>query len=412
MARVLSTRPRLTMLRSYMKRWLITVVLGVLALPVTARAVSLSGIVLYAADDFGNPNGVKTILNNELDAQLWLTAPNGNWYVLGVWTGLPPDALRVAPLNNPRDFSVEYPLTEGENDFTLLGQPGPLTRGDDYLRYAVNLYFDGNLDQPGISVLFPRNSPPDGSPPSVNKANPGNIYSLSLQSLNIDPQTLTAYDDGVDRVTVSAASFLPPETFGVDFDLVSPHQLAPSPVGSDNAADYIGVLKIMVEADATGDSGPARGPGPGGFGLLPAAPISQAAHGPDIPIGGAAANTGQMPQLPTRRDRDAPVDAVAAPAAAAADADAGEQPTPQETLTPGLAPTAAQSTTAASRTGTPDADAKGTPAPEMQGSPTPAVTGAAVTPTPQQTGGARQRATGGAARTPTPVAGKHPQKKS
>ena len=392
-----------------MKRWLITVVLGVLALPVAARAVSLSGIVLYATDDFGNPNGVNTILNNELQAQLWLTAPNSHWYVLGVWAGLPPDALRIAPLNSPADFTIEYPLVEGENDFTLLGQPGPLTRGDDYLNYAVNLYFDGNLDQPGISVLIPRNSPPSGSPPSANRANTGQIYSLSLQSLNIDPQTLTAYDDGVERVTVSAASFLPPEAFGVDFDLVSPHRLAPSPSGDQNAADYIGVVKIMVEPDATGDGGPARGPGPQGFGVLPGVGIGQAVHGPDVPIGGAAANPGDMPQLPTRQGRDAAVDAAAVPGAAAG---ADEQPTPDETLTPGLAPTAAQSTTPGSRTGTPSADAKRTPTPDMRGTPTPAATGAAVTPTPQQTGAPHQPATGTAARTPTPLGGQRPQKKS
>ena len=162
---------------------------------------------------------------------------------------------------------------------------------------------------------------------------------------------------------MSAASFLPPEAFGVDFDLVSPHRLAPSPSGDQNAADDIGVVKIMVEPDATGDGGPARGPGPQGFGVLPGVGIGQAVHGPDVPIGGAAANPGDMPQLPTRQGRDAAVDAAAVPGAAAG---ADEQPTPDETLTPGLAPTAAQSTTPGSRTGTPSADAKRTPTPDMR----------------------------------------------
>ena len=282
------------MLRAHMKRWLVVgLLMGVLALPGPARAASLSGILLYATDDFGNPNGVKTILNNELDAQLWFTAPHDHWYVLGVWSGLPPDSLRIPPLNSPTDFTLEYPLADGENDFTILGQPGPLTRGDDYLRYALNLYFDGNFDQPAISVLFPRSTPPEGSPPSPNKANPGNLYSLSLQSLNIDPQGLTAYDDGVVRVTVAAASFLPPDLFGAEFNQVGPHQLTASNPNDPNAADYIGVLKILVEdSPQSAGSGPARGVNRFGIPADAGRPL-QAYHGPDVPIAAPEGNPDQ-----------------------------------------------------------------------------------------------------------------------
>ena len=56
------------------------------------------------------------------------------------------------------DVIVEIPLHDGENDFTLVGQPGITTAVDLYERYAINLYFDRVLDYPGIAVLYPRNN--------------------------------------------------------------------------------------------------------------------------------------------------------------------------------------------------------------------------------------------------------------
>src|SRR5450759_3796037 len=82
---------------------------GWLMVPTVGSAVSISGIVLYSADDFGAPNGALSH-EGQLQAQLWRTALGGEWYGLGVWAGLPPQSLAVPALNGP-DFMVEIPLT-------------------------------------------------------------------------------------------------------------------------------------------------------------------------------------------------------------------------------------------------------------------------------------------------------------
>jgi hypothetical protein len=218
----------------------LTLAVALLGIPAACHGVSLSGIVLYSAYDSGDPNGAQTY-DGQLQAQLWRTRLGGEWYGLGVWNGLPPQSWAAPPLNAP-DFSVDIPLKDGENDFTLLGEPGPATRVDDYTHYAINLYFDGDLDHPGISVLFPGDALPPGSPTTPNRA--AHIYSLSLNEVQSPPRE--TYDNGVVSVSVIAASFLPPEVFGVDVDLVSAQQLAPSGQG-----DFIGVLKLRVEPSSS-----------------------------------------------------------------------------------------------------------------------------------------------------------------
>jgi hypothetical protein len=323
--------------------------------PAVVSAASISGIVLYAADDFGNPNGFRT-LEGDLQAQLWRTALGGEWHILGVWAGLPPQSLSVAPLNGP-NFMVEIPLTDGENDFTLLGQPGSNTRNDEYERYAINLYFDGIVDRPGISVLFPKLNTPTGSPTSPNRSD--KIYSLALNPVNVVPPP-TTYDDGVVSVSVTAVSFLAPETYGLDVDLVSAQRLAPSGANDPEGSDYIGVLKVTVEASlnlgqpilgtgAAGGGGLADGIADGGAG---------ARHG-GVPIGGGMPRLIGEPRLaedggvPVGDARDVATTAEKAqPVAVAA-----RTTTPEETTTPEVTPTAVT-------TPSPNASAKG-------GSPTP-----------------------------------------
>jgi len=165
-----------------------------------------------------------------------------------------------------------------------VGQPGSNTGGDDYERYAINLYFDSNLDQPGISVLFPRNNNPAGSPPSVNRSD--RIYSLALNQVNAAPQTV--YDDGFVSVTVMAVSFLPPDLSQLDIDRVSAQRLAPSGASDPNASDYVGVLKVMVGPSSAPDAQAPAGSGAPGAGIIPSGIASSGTiHGPDIPIGNA-----------------------------------------------------------------------------------------------------------------------------
>ncbi len=209
--------------------------------PPSARAASISGILLYAADGFGTPNGYATYdACSNIEAQLWRTAAAGKWHGLAVYLGLPPESLSGPPLN-ARNFLVEIPLNEGDNSFTLVGEPGPLTATDEYERFAINLYFNGDTENvPGLSALFERYAAPMGSPVTQNRSHC--IYTLSLNEVQGKPDLV--YDDGVERVTVTAASFLSQERFDPDwnFDLVGRHTFGPS-----GTRDWIGVLRVFVE---------------------------------------------------------------------------------------------------------------------------------------------------------------------
>src|SRR5262249_41375975 len=99
-------------------------VVGVVGLPLTAQAGSITGIMIYSTDAVGMPTGFD-FERPEVDrGQLWKTETHPHWYGLGVLSGFPPESLQ-GPLLNASDFSVAIPLVEGINDFTLLGEPGP-----------------------------------------------------------------------------------------------------------------------------------------------------------------------------------------------------------------------------------------------------------------------------------------------
>lgn len=316
-----------------------------LAVPAAAPAVSISGILVYSTDDFGNPNGWDPVNERYVHGQLWRTMLAGAWYGLGVLEGLPPQSFAGQPLNAP-DFSVEIPLSEGENDFTLLGEPGPLTETDQYDRFVLNLYFDGMLDRPGISVLFPRNAARAGSSPTLNRSE--HMYALSLAEVKVLPQA--SYSDGADTVTVSAVSFLPPQSIRADVDMVSPG--APLPNGS---SDWVGVLKLMVEGSS---GGVPLAPAPGAFGVQP----GQALVGPDV-LGGPQGNQ-------TSQDLGVRGQATPGPAEAASTGTPERDQTAASALTAtpertGTSPVpAGTATPVAPRTGSPTTARNATPAPQ------------------------------------------------
>lgn len=199
----------------------------------------ISGLMIYATDDFGNPNVFNPATNTFSPSLLWMTRSDGVWYGLGLLRGLPPDSAS-GPLLNAADFSVQIPLVDGTNDFTLLGAPFPLTRGDSFTRLALNIYFDGVLDHPGISVLFPRKADPAGSSPSANGS--AFVFSLSVDSVTAAPQS--SFTNGVQTVSVAAVSFLPAGLSGSSIDLVSGHSIGSG--GTGGFFDWVGVLRINV----------------------------------------------------------------------------------------------------------------------------------------------------------------------
>lgn len=359
-----------------------------------SAAVSVSGILLYAADSFGTPNGYATYdACANIEAQLWRTVAAGRWHSLAVYVGLPPESLSGPPLNG-RNFWVEIPLNEGENAFTLVGEPGPLTATDEYERFAINLYFNGNTEAvPGLSGLFERYAAPMGGSLSSNRSHC--IYSLALNEMQGKPDLV--YDDGIERVTVTGASFLPQDRFDPDwkFDLVGPQRFGPS-----GARDWIGVLRLFVEPSVSAvDAGAAPRV------VVPAQPRSAGFSGSGAagPGGPAPAVPGFAIEAPSQSEaafagRGGPVQPIplaTPPSPPLARSDGAPEEGDDEaslssetpSLPPGTAPARTPSPSAPSRSSSPaatpspqgtasgkvtvpaSAEGRGTPSPQITGSP-------------------------------------------
>lgn len=148
---------------------------------------------------------------------------------------------------NATDFTIDVELESGETRFTILAEPGPTTATDDFQGWALNLYFEGDNEAPGIAVIAPRYGEPNGSPPTPSQANPDQVYSLDLQQ--VDAPTPFVYEDEHVRVTVVGFSLLPRNRAGVAVDRLRPYSLASS--GID---EFVGVLTLRVER-VSGSSG-------------------------------------------------------------------------------------------------------------------------------------------------------------
>ena len=316
-----------------------------------AYPVSLSGVVLYTTDDSGNPSGWDEADQDFAQRQLWRTESGSIWHGLGILPGYPPGNL-AENLLNAADFTVDVPLVEGPNAFTLVGEPGGYTSADVFTACALHLYLDGVVDTPAISVVFSSNSPPEGGTPWPNES--AYLYSLSLKRL---PKTAarTSYEAGGYRAWVERASFLPPTGF-LSVDLVSAYSPVPS-----GTSDWVGLLTIQVEGPPTPTPGAVVGP------RIPAQPVSPLQFGivpdgvPDagsLPGLGRSSVEGETP-INSLMHAAGPADDVAHAAAAVAEDE----------------PTRAQSA---------NATAEGTP--EMRdGTPTARPTAAATPPTPGPT---------------------------
>jgi len=345
-----------------MNRWIYAMlVAAMLSSSSVANAASISGIVVFTTDDFGNPNGHLTY-DAEVEAHLWRTLIGPKWYGLFVWAGLPNESLATQPLNAP-NLMVETPLVEGENDFTIVGEPGPLTTGDDYDRFSLNLYFDGVLDHPGLSVLFPRHGSPNGDVPTVSRAN--FLVSMGIDKVfNVPPSAF--YDDGLVRVSVQAVSF-----FQSDIDIVSPLTLVKS-----GTEDYIGVLKVFVEPSQGGAPVAPLGGAPGGFGIQPGGgtgAVPQAGGPIGAPVGFGRPTqsiaTGDAQTEPTVEatvnGTTTPPAGTVTPSVAARGTTTATRATQQATSTPAGTPGAATATPHAAGTGSPTAAKPGvTPTPQ------------------------------------------------
>ena len=354
---------------------------GLLSLPVAAQAASLDGVLIYSTDDFGNPIGFDWDIE-KMGHGLWRweTQVVGPWGGLGILNGLPPDSLRGVPINAD-DFTISIPLVDGENDFTLVGATGG--GNDDYQRLAVNLFFDGILEYPSISVLVPGDSPLSGGPPTLNRSD----VILTLSSA--DPLRMTpeaTYSDGTVTVSVRAASFRRDPSLEVA--MVAPHSLV-----SNGTNNWVGILSLFVETSDAANAPPVQGP---------ARPVSGVNVGggvyvgPDISRGpqydaGQAVREMAGAQVPKREpDAQVPSGTVGAEIA-------------QPITSPSEAPTAA-ATTPAAVTSSPGPQTTAAPTEGRRGTPTAAGTPVPSAPTAQASpSSARTGTTPHAETTPSPA---------
>ena len=230
-------------------RWLINLLLGacvLIALPLPSPGASLSGILIYMSDHFGMPNSqVQTSDNpDNPHANRWRTGVSPTvdlTFGLAVYNGLPPDSLATNPVNFP-DFSIEIPLAEGENDFTLVAEPGEAFE-QEHEAFVLNLYFDDSINRPGLSVMFPTGGDVFGNTPVPNRWD--FVYPFGFKGH--DPTKPSAiYDDGSVKVSVLGVSMLSPsETAQIvpNLDRVQKYVVAPG----DGKTDVIGALRLQVD---------------------------------------------------------------------------------------------------------------------------------------------------------------------
>lgn len=262
-------------------RRLRAVLLGVAVgfLPLPAGAVSLSGILIYAADQAGNPSGWDPVAPEAGNRVVWHTQSDGTWSGLGILAGSPPpfdfsgDSSSWSPqggLLNAPDFTIDLPLSIGENEFTLLGEPDRKLSANPFDSFVLNLYFDGTLDAPGISVLFPRRNSAEGEVPELNQSDW--VFTLGVAEA-ARGRPAAVYDNGSVRVSVETLSFGPAQS-SLLVDRVSAS--APSPNGLQ---DWIGGLTLLVEGSPAAPS--AAGVGRPGVAAGPV-DIAGARVGPDL----------------------------------------------------------------------------------------------------------------------------------
>ncbi len=362
--------------------------------------------MVYSTDDFGTPSGIDTLDRPENpETHLWRTVVSGRWFGLAVYEGLPPQSItgRPRPLNGG-DFMVDIPLVEGENFFTIVGEPGPITATDQYQRFAVNLYFDGGLTTPGISVLFPRYAPEEGGAVSPNRSM--FIYSFDVnttqvRSPGVDDQGLDVYDDGIDRVTVTAASFLPEDRF-LSIDLVAGNGFRASGV-----SDFVGSLVILVEPSEGGPVVGGLNPGAGGIGSGPGGRArsglpGSGGGGRDAGGVGGPGFVGSAPRAAPLEDAPEVYDDPGLAAPAAMDEEPAEEPyeEPESTPTPRDAIGALRNWLQAAVGTATETPGVSTPTPGVAGTPTPM---AAATPDGSPSPTAARTTTGAPTGSPAPT---------
>jgi len=221
-----------------MTAWLTAVFTGVAlllsALASPAHAMDLTGVLIYGTDLEGN-----------VKRPIWHTSLGRGGRVLAL-TRFPPPELRGIQFANAAHGDLDILLLPGSHMTTLFWQFLP---GEFPPAMALNLYFNGDNINPGISVVVPLIY---GL--THFYLNPG-PSTLSLDASEVDNQAQLTADDGSLRARVAAAFYFPsvgdveqwrPADF-LNLDRVGTDRLTP-----DGRPDGIMEFELVVEP-----SGPA-----------------------------------------------------------------------------------------------------------------------------------------------------------
>jgi PEP-CTERM motif len=213
------------------------VLAGVMIFGGSAAATTLSGLTQFSTDANGNAAG----------GQLWNTLGGDGIFNLYVAPG--PIAANNAFVNhgNAALVSIDIPLAIGANTFSIFGEPG-----SDTGHAALNLFFNGNPNIPGISVFAATRT---GALEPSFVANGGSTLALGAGGfVGVPGANTLSFVDGANTITLTDYFWATPSVNNLD--RVSAFNDSPS-----GASDFIGQFTLTV-------SGPTQVPEPSTLALF------------------------------------------------------------------------------------------------------------------------------------------------
>ncbi len=197
----------------------------------TRADVSLTGLKWFAADSAGN---------HALPASAYTFVPNGGTYVLWVTAGGFVDPFINGPDRNSAGISA--PLIPGSHTFSIFTETG-LSEGQSVWPGPIppftglNLFFDGNASNPGISVFAPIKLSQNGPFPQF-ALNSGSTPNLSGGASVSGAGTLT-FLDGTTEVALTSYFFSDPRVYNID-------RIGNFDATPDGNREYVGQFTLNV----------------------------------------------------------------------------------------------------------------------------------------------------------------------
>lgn len=199
----------------------IAVLFLVFGISQSAQALSLTGAIRFSTNSDGSGNGTKVWTTDSGPKEFKLWFKNGSGFING-----PTDA----------NANINIPLTNGDHYFTLYGDnQGALLQ--DSGSAGLNLFFNGDNTNPGISTLVPTNGI---NIPQKNASS----RTVTLTDAPIAGANTLTFHDGAATVTLTDDFWINPgndNSFAGDPNIVSAFNTQPN-----QATDYVGGFLLHV----------------------------------------------------------------------------------------------------------------------------------------------------------------------